>query len=246
MSEFREYVNKLLKKTRLNRSEKKDLEDELVEHLNNMRDEYIKKGMSEKDSINIAIKNFKNSDFLKEIDNFTINKKLTGINIPYLFKINIILIFIYLILMIVNTTLFKINQDSNLLYFLTICFISFINYNYVSNSFELKKDIISNISITCFTFFLIEKALIIIFSKIYSILVYTQKFNMLDLYILDFEKILIYITISIILILFAKYDVTKASKRNSKLSTIDIFILSSSLILSILYFLYPNRFYLLN
>ncbi|WP_371877672.1 permease prefix domain 1-containing protein [Clostridium pasteurianum] len=246
MSQFKEYVNRLLKKTRLNRSEKKDLEDELIEHLNNMKDDYIEKGMSEKDSINMAIKNFKSSDFLKEITNFTINRKLVGINISYLLKINIMLIFTYLILMIINFTLFETNQDKNLLYFLIICFVLFVNYYYTFSRFQLKKDIISNISITCFTFFLIEKVGIIILSKIYRILTHNPKFNILDLYVLDFKKILIYIILSITVILLAKYDILNAPKINFKLSTIDILILSSSLIFSILYFLYPNRFYFLN
>ncbi|UYZ38423.1 hypothetical protein OD350_12350 [Clostridium beijerinckii] len=186
MSEFKKYANKLLKKTELNRLEKDDLENELVEHLNNMKDDYIKEGMSEKDSIDMTIKNFNQSNFIKEINNFALNKKLTGINISYLLKINILLILIYLILMIATFSLFRTNQDSTVLYFLTICFILFVNYNYAISHFELKKDIISNISITCIIFFLIEKIGIVILSKIYCVLSNNLEFNnIFDLYVFD-------------------------------------------------------------
>ncbi|NRT35789.1 hypothetical protein BJV38_001628 [Clostridium beijerinckii] len=247
MSEFKKYANKLLKKTELNRLEKDDLENELVEHLNNMKDDYIKEGMSEKDSIDMTIKNFNQSNFIKEINNFALNKKLTGINISYLLKINILLILIYLILMIATFSLFRTNQDSTVLYFLTICFILFVNYNYAISHFELKKDIISNISITCIIFFLIEKIGIVILSKIYCVLSNNLEFNnIFDLYVFDLKKILIYLATSIIVILISIYHNPNSTKRNFKLSTMDISILFLSLILNIIYFLYPNRLYLLN
>lgn len=246
MNEFSEYIDKLLKKTRLTRLEKKDLEKELVEHLNNMKDDYLKKGTSEKESINMAIKNFNNSDFIKEINNFATNRKLTGLNIPYLFKINIILSLVYSILMIASFLLFTTNQDLNILYFLTICFILFVNYDYTSSHFESKKDIFLNILITCCTFFFIEKIGIVTISKIYSMLSDNLKLNISDLYIFDLKKVLIYLVLSVIGILFAKYHTPNSRKRNFKLATGEIFILLLSLILSIIYFLYPNRFYLLN
>lgn len=246
MNEFSEYIEKLLKKTQLTRLEKKDLEKELVEHLNNMKDDYLKKGISEKESINMAIKNFNNSDFIKEINNFAANRKLTGLNISYLFKVNIILILVYSILMIGSFLLFTTNQDLNLLYFLIICFILFVNYDYTSNHFESKKDIFLNMSITCFIFFCIEKIGILTISKIYSILSNNLELNISDLYVFQWTKILIYLVMSVIGILFAKYHTPNSRKRDFKLSTAEIFILILSLILSIIYFLYPNRFYLLN
>jgi len=246
MNEFSEYIEKLLKKTQLTRLEKKDLEKELVEHLNNMKDDYLKKGISEKESINMAIKNFNNSDFIKEINNFAANRKLTGLNISYLFKINIILILVYSILMIGSFLLFATNQDLNLLYFLIICFILFVNYDYTSSNFESKKDIFLNMSITCFLFFCIEKIGILTISKIYSILSNNLELNISDLYVFQWTKILIYLVMSVIGILFAKYHTPNSRKRDFKLSTAEIFILILSLILSIIYFLYPNRFYLLN
>lgn len=246
MNEFSKYIEKLLKKTQLTRLEKKDLEKELVEHLNNMKDDYLKKGISEKESINMAIKNFNNSDFIKEINNFAANRKLTGLNISYLFKVNIILILVYSILMIGSFLLFTTNQDLNILYFLIICFILFVNYDYTSSHFESQKDIFLNMSITCLVFFCIEKIGILTISKIYSILSNNLELNISDLYVFQWTKILIYLVMSVIGILFAKYHTPNSRKRDFKLSTGEIFILILSLILSIIYFLYPNRFYLLN
>ena len=57
MSEFKKYAHKLLKKTNLNGLERKELEKELIEHLNSMKDDYIKEGISEKDSISMSISN---------------------------------------------------------------------------------------------------------------------------------------------------------------------------------------------
>ncbi|WP_040213730.1 hypothetical protein [Clostridium polynesiense] len=250
MSEFRGYTHKLLKKATLNSSEKKDLEDEIVEHLISMRDEYIKQGIPEKDSISMAIKNFNASDFLSEIRSFTVSRKLTGLNIKYILNFNMALILIYLILMAINISLFKGYKYSSITYdisyFLIISFILYINYDYSSRNFESKRDIISNVSITCLLFFLAEKISVILLSIIYSKLAPNLIFNVWNSYVFNFNKIIIYLVISISVILMAKYDHNTLPKRNLNISTVDIFILSASLIFSIVYILYPNRFYLLN
>ncbi len=246
MNEFQIYINKILKKTKLNSLDKKELEYEMIEHLNNVKDDYMKKGLSEKDAINSSIESFNSNDFLAEINNFAINKKINGISISYIFKANILLFFIYSVLMIINVTLFKINPNSNIAYFIIIAFILIINYNYIAINFQSKKDIALNVSIISLSFFIIEKASVIILSKMYSILRPIIKINIRDLYVLDFKNILIYSIISSVIILYAKYNTPNIYTKKYKLSNTEIILIFTSLILNIIYFLYPDRLYLLN
>ena len=246
MNEFKLYVNKLLKKTNFNSLEREDLENELVEHLNNLKYDYLKKGFSEKDAIDTVIKNFNSSDFLNEMNNFSKKQKLSGFSIKFTFKTTLILSLIYIMLTISIFTLFKVNRDSNLLYSFVICLISFLNYYYSASNFIFKKDITLNILITCFSFFLLEKITSIIFANIYVLLTYNIKFNILDLFSFDFNKIIIYILISIIFLFISLFSKISIPKTNSKLNNIDISILISSVLLNIIYYFYPNRFYFLN
>jgi len=245
MNEFQLYINNLLKKTKLPRSEKSDLEKELIEHLNNLKYDYLKNGLSEKEAIDKVIENFNSSNFLNEINNFSKKEKLSNLSIKFILKTNLILILIYTLLMIIGLTLLKINIKSNILYFFIICFVSFFNYYYSSSNLIQKKDISLNISITCCSFFLLEKIGIIILSKIYILLTNNIESNIWSLYSFDINKILIYIFLSIIIFSISKLNKNSIPKINTKLNDFDIFILISSVILNLIYFLYPNRFYFL-
>ena len=141
--------------------------------------------------------------------------------------------------------LFATNSNSNILYFLVISFILFLNYKYTSSCFESQKDIFFNISIICFTFFLIEKILILILSSIYNILADNIHTSIFDLYIFDLKKIKIYISISIFILLLARFEAYNSSRKSLNLPTTNIFVLINLLFI-VLYFLYPNRFYFLN
>lgn len=246
MSDFELFIKKLLKKTKLDYLEKVDLENELIEHLNSMKDEYMKQGISEKVAIDKAIKDFKEADFKERIKEFSKNKKLSGINIPHILKINLILILTYFILMTGIFTLFREQIHLNVAYFLVISFVLFLNYYYTSGKFILKKDAILNVSITCFVFFIIQSLSITILANIYKALSTNLNYNINNLYVFDLRKFLVYIILSVITILLTKYCEVNPLNLNLKLSNLDLTILILGVILTTFYFVYPNKFYLLN
>lgn len=243
------YAEKLVRKTKFSHLEKQDLKKELLEHLINSKEESLKKGLSEEDSINIAINKFNKLDFIEEMNKFTLNKKAIGIKGKYIIKINIILIFIYSIFISFLFSLFSKKQDLMISYFLIIGLVLFVNYYYSANHFQFKKDIVLNTAISCIVFFLIEKFEIIILSKIYSSLSNDLKiYNILSSFPFKTESIVIYMILSIFFVFIALYS--NNNFRNIKFrflnSTIEKVILVLSLITEIIYFLYPNRLYFLN
>lgn len=244
--EFNKYVNNLLNKTNLNKKEKRDFRNELIEHLNSMKGDYLEKDFSEKDSIAMAIKNFNETNFLEELTELN-TSKLTGVNISFIFQSILISTSIYYILLLINVSLFSVNTNSKIFYFVLIFFTLLVNYFHAFNQFKFKKDIISNFMITSSSFFIIEKLIMLITSKTYSLLSTNFEFSIFDLYGFSFKEILIYILISIGFIFLAKYDNRhKERKFSLHLSTIDKIILTLSLIFNALFFIYPNRLYILN
>ncbi|WP_461615287.1 permease prefix domain 1-containing protein [Clostridium sp. Marseille-QA1073] len=245
MNEFKDYVNKLLKKTNLEYSEREELKKELIEHLNSSKDDHMNNGLSEKEAISKSIENFKKSDFLSEVNDFTTNKKLYGFNLLYFIKMNLTLIITYMLMLVSSIALTENTVNSNLIYFLIITFVLFINYECACMNFEKKEDIIKNIIIISFSFFLVEKTGVSVIAFIYRSISNNLEMNILDLYVFNISKLFIYLGISILTILLAKY-IKRDVKNNIKFSIIDIIVLFLSILLNIIYFLFPNRFYLLN
>lgn len=245
MNEFKDYVNKLLKKTNLEHSEREELKKELIEHLNSSKDDHMNNGLSEKEAISKSIENFKKSDFLSEVNDFTTNKKLYGFNLRYFIKMNLTLIITYMLMIVSSIALTENTVNSNLIYFLIITFVLFINYECACMNFEKKEDIIKNIIIISFSFFLVEKTGVSAIAFIYRSISNNLEMNILDLYVFNISKVFIYLGISILTILLAKY-IKRDVKNNIKFSIIDIIVLFLSILLNIIYFLFPNRFYLLN
>ncbi|QAA32440.1 VanZ family protein [Clostridium manihotivorum] len=58
MHEFRDYINDILKDIFTDSNSKKDIADEIEDHLNMLKQEFITKGFSEREAAKMAIKNF--------------------------------------------------------------------------------------------------------------------------------------------------------------------------------------------
>ncbi|WP_160672226.1 VanZ family protein [Clostridium sp. C8-1-8] len=58
MNGFRDYINDILKDILTDSSSKKDIADEIEDHLNMLKQEFISQGFSESEAVEMAIKNF--------------------------------------------------------------------------------------------------------------------------------------------------------------------------------------------
>lgn len=65
MDNFKDYIHFILKGSLVDIAEKKDLEDELYDHLNMLKQDYLSKGYSKDDAVHEAIKTFGDSQELK-------------------------------------------------------------------------------------------------------------------------------------------------------------------------------------
>lgn len=239
------YVNRLLKKTKLNKIEKKDLELELIEHLNNIKEDYIKKGIPEKEAINNVISNFNYSEFLEEINTFSTKKKLKGISFNYLILTSFILILSYMIATSICFTFFDNNRTSMILYFIIMGVISIVNFYFAYNNFESKKDIIINTLLGFLSFFFLRFIIIISFNVVYNLKFLNEGFNMFNSNLLNINTILIDFSILILSFIFIKFVKIDINEKNTTFSNLDFYILGFSLVLNLIYFLYPNRFNIL-
>ncbi|SFD32846.1 VanZ like family protein [Bacillus sp. 491mf] len=64
MKEFENYIERIVKKTALDKAAREELSLELLDHLNSLKEEYIKKGMSAKQAKQLAIQHFGEPNFI--------------------------------------------------------------------------------------------------------------------------------------------------------------------------------------
>ncbi|WP_053956431.1 VanZ family protein [Inediibacterium massiliense] len=66
MENFEKYIEHLLEKLECTKSEKEDLQSELLDHLNLLKKEYMQKGYSEQNAIDMAINDFGDLQIISE------------------------------------------------------------------------------------------------------------------------------------------------------------------------------------
>ncbi|GAA0788460.1 hypothetical protein [Hathewaya limosa] len=243
MHEFNEYVVSLLKDTNLKHKEQEKLKKELMEQLKSLKCEYINKGFLEGEAIQKAIEEFEGSGYFKNKYNFSNDKQVNGFNLSYFIRTNLILIIVYLFLNVISFSLVKKVSKFNIIYICIITFILLLNYICATISFKSKKDIVKNMTLVAFSFFFLEKINIISISYLYKTIYNKVYINIYSIYIFKIKNIAMYILIIIFTILLTVCS-NKKFKHKISMSILDIIILFFSILLNLLYFLFPNRFYL--
>ncbi|GAA0788403.1 permease prefix domain 1-containing protein [Hathewaya limosa] len=245
MREFEIYITNLLKKTNLPVGEREELKMELIQHLNDSKYDYMNEGLSEKQAIQKAIENFNKRDFLTEINGFVDSEKFNDFNLNYFIKMNLTLFISYLLMIVVSVALIKNTIGFNLSYFFIMTVILFLNYECAIMNFQSKKDIIKNMGIVAFSFFFIQKLFMIILAFMHKLLFDKRTVNIEYIRISKLNNLVVYLSILVVTMLLARY-VDRDVKKKVTLSILDIGILCFSILLNIVYFLFPDRFYLLN
>ncbi|AWZ49913.1 hypothetical protein C3495_13750 (plasmid) [Clostridiaceae bacterium 14S0207] len=244
MHEFNEYVVSLLKETNLKHKEQEKLKKELMKQLKSLKCEYINKGFLEGEAIQKAIEEFEESGYFKNKYNFSNDKQVNGFNLSYFIRTNLILITTYIFMNFIGALLLKRVKKFNIIYFCIIALTLLLNYICATRTFRRKKDRVKNIVLVGFSFFFLEKILMLVLCYIYMLFHNRGDINITTLYVFNFNNLIVYLGIVIFTIFLSKYS-NKKVKENINILILNFIILFSSILLNLLYFLFPNRFYLL-
>lgn len=80
MNSVEKYVDKIVNQLLYSKKEKEEFRLQFIDHINSLKEEYLEKGFSEGEAVKSAIKDFGNSDLIKEEINNTFSEKHTFIN----------------------------------------------------------------------------------------------------------------------------------------------------------------------
>lgn len=254
MREFDKFINDLLDISGINDFDKMDLKDEIQDHLMLLKLDYINKGYSERNSIKLAIRDFGEENFIeKEIKRNLPSKNKTKVFYKkYKIKCMLGMFLSYYIFIFLSEVIFKINHRTLMFNIFLATIPSLIGFIYINMKIANHKNKLYNLKFILLLYFVIEKIIISGLVLMY----YYIKPNELYLstllknaYIFNNVYISSYIIFYVILILIQIYiDKNKSiSIKNPYDSSISSAIIGSlSIMLMIVYFLFPNRWYLLH
>ncbi|BDR65699.1 VanZ family protein [Clostridium tetani] len=112
MNKINKYISKVLNNIDVDKKTKCELRKELTDHLIELKSEYLNKGYSEKDSIELAIKDFGKDEDLSDTFNNDINKTVT-----FNKKIIVILLFIVYLVPSIGRFIYTSSWDASAMRF---------------------------------------------------------------------------------------------------------------------------------
>lgn len=248
MDRINKFIDDLLSERGITKDDRKDLEVELLDHLMLLKQEYIDSGYNESEAIELAINNFGDTN---EIGN-SIKKalpsrnKYTDFSKIEISKSVLFMLVGYFITIFYVSTLGSMNYNSFTFYLLISSIPIIIGFMYINLKITTKNKRIKNLFLSLTMFFIAERMLMIL---IYSIgyVVYTNRTaNITDL--LDFKYFFTFLMLGIIsigiTIILSNKTVSKIrNPYNAKITSNLLWI--SSIALMLLYYVFPNRWYLI-
>ena len=251
---FETYIRKLLDERGINEQDKKELYYEIKDHLMLLKNEYIRKGLSEEEAVKLSIKDFGDSNFIgnnikrnlpsnNKYDNFSFREKALCLLEMFL----VYFIFICLCATVWNVTAISTFFNIGMAIVITLTSFIFINKKLNNEKVKLKNLLICNIS-----FFIIEKVMMSLFAIValnikggstdYMVLALKSSYIFNSAYIVAF----ILLTLGSVVVTKCIGDLLFKDIRNTYNYTLISFILFIiSILLLFMYYLIPNRFYVL-
>lgn len=248
MDRINKFIDDLLSERGITKDDRRDLELELLDHMMLLKQEYIDKGYNEAEAIELAINNFGDTN---EIGN-SIKKalpsrnKYTDFSKMEISKSVLFMLVGYFITIFYVSTLGSMNYDSFTFYLLISSIPIIIGFMYINLKITTKNKRIKNLLISLTIFFISERLLMVLIYRIGYIVYTNRAANITDL--LDFKYFVTFlilgvISISITTILSNKTVSKIRNPYNAKITSNLLWI--SSIALMLLYYLFPNRWYLL-
>lgn len=250
MDRINNFIDCLLNQRGITKDDREELRIELLDHLTLLKQEYTGKGYNEDEAINLALKNFGDTN---EIGN-NIKKTLPSRNkYKYFSKIEIFKTILFMLLGYLTTIFYIVSFEEmsyeSLLFNILIAAVPIIiGFCYVNLKLTAKIKRVKNIAISLGLFLLSERLIML---SIYLInhLFYMGNSTMIMNSILNFKYITSYFALGIIAIAITNAlseKVVSKIRNPYNANIISSLFLVSSIFLMIIYYLFPNRWYLLH
>ncbi|MBS5938766.1 MAG: hypothetical protein KIC47_15470 [Clostridium sp.] len=249
MDRLNEFINDLLSERGITKDDKEDLKIELLDHIILLKQEYIEKGYDEEEAIELALKNFGD---INEIGNgikrtLPSRNKYNDFSKLEISKTVLFMLVGYFLTVFYIVSLGEMNYES-LLYNVILSSIPIvIGFAYINLKLTIKIKRIKNLLISLTIFFLCEKVLMLLIYGVAYGVFSNRAVNFIDL--LDFKFIVTFLILGLISIVLTNFISDKVASKirnpyNAKITSNLLWILSVALML--LYYLFPNRWYLLS
>lgn len=251
MDRVESYIKELLYERGINEHDKKDLEFEIKDHLMLLKNEYLDKGLSEKDAIELSIKDFGESNSIGN----DIKNNLPSHNkyIDFMFRERaqclLYMFLLYFLFIFSCATFLNKNFTSLFFYIGTAMVVILTSFIFVNKKVNNDKNKVKNIIRINIQFFIIEKIVMsLFFLTAVTIRGGANIPPLINFYIFNWIYIVGFILLTLSSVIITKYTVTKVFdniKNNYNTTIITTILFSISILFIIIYYLIPNRFYVL-
>lgn len=249
MDRINEFINDILENRGINHDDKEDLKLELLDHILLLKKEYIATGLDEEKAAELALKNFGDINTIGNGIKRTLpsRNKYKEFTLREISKVILAMLLGYIITVVYTISFQEMNLGF-LTYYISITLSPIIiNFVYVNLKLGSRSIRVKNMIKSLLTFLLVERML---FLMVYAIKIIIHKgSDRIDLLtFLNFRYIAVYLCVGIVFVALTSLISDKVAVKirnpyNSKLQT--NILLTFSLIFMILYYLFPNRWYIL-
>lgn len=255
MHEFDAYISELLNERGINDQDKEDLRCEMMDHLILLKDEYLKKGLSEKEAAEAAIKDFGDSNSVG--NNIKINLPSLNKSVDFSSKERLsCIVEMFLVYFILRYLFGTITDDFTNIIFYTIISVGVIltSFILVNKKLRNEKNRIKNIIICNTGFFISEKIIMCVYGIVWLTVVDKSRSftNLLktynNCYFLNWKYMSLFILLTIFSILLTKFLGKRIfdnmrNTYNHNAGAVSLFIISILLIMPYVYIQYNNSYY---
>ncbi|KGM95818.1 membrane protein [Clostridium novyi A str. 4552] len=254
MRKFDKFIDDFLDKSGINDFDKKDLKDEIRDHLMLLKLDYINKGYSESDAIRLSIKDFgKDNSIGKEVrKNLPSKNKAMILSKKDKVKCIIYMFLSYFLFIFLSETVFEISHKTILFNVLLGIIPSLVGFIYMNIKMISDKNKVYNLKIILLIYFIIEKLIMSCFALISGYILRGKLIVGIQVkssYMFNNIYISSYIIFSVVIIITQTcLDKNKIidikSPYSSKSSS--VIVGGISIILMISYYLFPNKWYFIH
>lgn len=248
MDKINKFLNDLLNQRGLTKDDREDLRIELLDHILLLKQEYMDKGHTEEMAINLALKNF--GDVHSVGNNIKRSlpsrNRYTDFSRTELFKSVLFMLISYFISLFCISTFQDINYKTITFDISALAIPIIVLFIYINLKLTLRAKRIKNLIISLVLFFITERIIIAILSMINNNS-YHSNYS-ISAILLNTNHLLTFLVLALICFVFTSILSDRVVLKirnpyNSKFTTSLLWFLSISL--TVLYYLFPNRLYLL-
>lgn len=249
MDRIDQFIKDILDNRGINKEDKEDLKLELMDHILLLKNDYIEKGLDEDKAVELALKDFGNTNTIGNGIKRTLpsRNKYKEFTVKEISKIILAMVLGYIITVVTIFTSDKLINESLAYYIALVIIPIIISFICVNLKLTSKMKRVKNMIKSLVIFLFVERLL---FLMIYAIRLIVDKGSsrISIITLLDFKYIAAYLCIGVVFVGFTSVISDKVVLKirnpyNSKLFS--NILLTSSLIFMILYYLFPNRWYIL-